>query len=157
PGLCARADGGRRGSLTRHSPLKATGPIILVDCAQKIPVLPAWIHRGKSSLQCRGSEKTPMETVHPPGRAELLRELEGQTDTQLLGPFGPRRDSVALEALVRRHATMVWGVCRRDLANHHDAEDARAPLFTRVRGSSWPAVETWDSSRNSGRSSAVGI
>jgi hypothetical protein len=85
-------------------------------------------------LQCRGSEKTPTETVHPPGRAELLREPEGQTDTQLLESFVLRRDSVALEALVRRHATMVWGVCRRGLANHHDAEDARAPFVHESTG-----------------------
>jgi RNA polymerase sigma factor (sigma-70 family) len=61
--------------------------------------------------------------------AEALREAEGQTDAQLLERFVLGRDGVALEALVQRHAPMVWGVCRRTLAGHHAAEDAFQATF----------------------------
>jgi hypothetical protein len=45
----------------------------------------------------------------------LLRESGEQTDGQLLETLIERRDAWALEALVQRHAPMVWGVCRRTL------------------------------------------
>ncbi len=61
--------------------------------------------------------------------ALLLREGAGLTDGQLLECFVSRRDPAALEALVRRHGPMVWGVCRRILRNHHDAEDAFQATF----------------------------
>src|SRR5262245_16948450 len=69
------------------------------------------------------------EVIQHLRRAVLLRDGAGLTDGQLLHDYLSRRDEVALAALVRRHAPMVWGVCRRVLRNHHDAEDAFQASF----------------------------
>ena len=51
------------------------------------------------------------------------------TDGQLLEMFVCYHEQEALEAIVRRHASMVWGACRRILRNYHDAEDAFQATF----------------------------
>jgi RNA polymerase sigma factor (sigma-70 family) len=69
------------------------------------------------------------EVIQHLRKAVLLQEGAGLTDGQLLEGFISRRDEAALAAIVRRHGPMVWGVCRRILCNHHDAEDAFQATF----------------------------
>jgi RNA polymerase sigma factor (sigma-70 family) len=58
-----------------------------------------------------------------------MGSLGGLSDGQLLDRFIDRREGAVFEAIVRRHGPMVWGVCRRVLRDHHDAEDALQATF----------------------------
>jgi RNA polymerase sigma factor (sigma-70 family) len=62
-------------------------------------------------------------------RAVLRQDGAGWTDGQLLASFIEQKDEAAFEALVHRHGPMVFGVCRRVVRNHHDAEDAFQATF----------------------------
>jgi RNA polymerase sigma factor (sigma-70 family) len=58
-----------------------------------------------------------------------LGTLGGLSDGRLLERFAADRDEAAFEALLRRYGSTVWGICRRLLRDHHDAEDAFQTTF----------------------------
>src|SRR4051794_37351858 len=61
-------------------------------------------------------------------RLVAVTELAPLSDGQLLERFVARQERAALEALIRRHGVLVWGVCRR-LLGAEDAEDAFQATF----------------------------
>jgi RNA polymerase sigma factor (sigma-70 family) len=88
------------------------------------------------------------------GTSKVIRQLwrestqdpAGLTDRELLECFVADQDPVAAEVLVRRHAPMVWGVCRRILVNQHDVEDAFQAtflVFLRKAGSIRTTAGNW--------------
>jgi RNA polymerase sigma factor (sigma-70 family) len=69
------------------------------------------------------------------GVLRYIRQLVGtgipgeHSDGQLLHAFATHQDADAFEALVRRYAPLVWGVCRRVLQDEHEAEDVFQGTF----------------------------
>jgi DNA-directed RNA polymerase specialized sigma24 family protein len=59
----------------------------------------------------------------------VLRDATGLSDGQLLERYVTCRDEAAFEALLRRHAPMVLGVCRRVLDDSHEVRDAFQATF----------------------------
>jgi RNA polymerase sigma factor (sigma-70 family) len=73
--------------------------------------------------------KTLTDVVRDLGRAGRLQTALKLSDAELLQQFALQRDEAAFEALLHRHGPLVFGVCRRLLADDHDAEDAFQATF----------------------------
>src|SRR5258708_24327559 len=64
----------------------------------------------------------------------LVPSATAQTDAELLDRYARLHDEAAFTALVRRHGSMVLGVCRRVLVEFHTAEDVfQATFFALAR------------------------
>ncbi|HEV3440856.1 MAG TPA: RNA polymerase sigma factor, partial [Gemmata sp.] len=67
--------------------------------------------------------------VHQLGRTVVREGLAKLGDSELLRRFTADSDSLAFEAIIWRHGTMVFDVCRRVLGRRGDAEDAFQATF----------------------------
>lgn len=62
-------------------------------------------------------------------RVQQHSELDSLSDSGLLQQFVQQRSASAFEALVRRHGTLVWRQCQRELMEPADAEDVLQATF----------------------------
>src|SRR3954447_13539048 len=82
--------------------------------------------------------RSPREVAMPPDESIRLLHAayaaphDGVTDAELLRRCAAGKDDAAFELLMRRHADMVWRVCRSLVRDAHSAEDAFQATFLLV-------------------------
>ncbi|MFM9962404.1 MAG: RNA polymerase sigma factor [Planctomycetaceae bacterium] len=86
------------------------------------------------------TERTP--------QPEMLMDVSGLSDTELLTLFVNHRDETAFTELVQRYRRLVWSVCRRVLSDTHDIEDVfQATFLVLVRDAARirrrPSLASW--------------
>jgi RNA polymerase sigma factor (sigma-70 family) len=79
----------------------------------------------KELRMSEGQRPTLLAYLH---RLGSIPEVES-SDAHLLERFARQRDEAAFASLMRRHGPLVWGVCRRVLAQEQAAEDAFQATF----------------------------
>jgi RNA polymerase sigma factor (sigma-70 family) len=91
---------------------------------------------------------TPAVAFRQMIRSVATGDQPGLSDRELLASFAREGDQGAFASLVRRHAGMVLGVCRRALPTLQDAEDACQATFLvlarKAKGTRWQlSVANW--------------
>jgi RNA polymerase sigma factor (sigma-70 family) len=86
--------------------------------------------------------------LHHLRRLTRTPAADALSDSQLLQRFAQTREEAAFQTLVDRHGPMVLGVCRRLLADPHDADDAfQATFLVLIRKAEaltlWGSLASW--------------
>src|SRR5436190_15784367 len=83
---------------------------------------------GRSPREVPMSPDESIRLLH----AAYAAPLNGVTDAELLRRCAAGKDDAAFELLMRRHADLVWRVCRSLVPDAHAAEDAFQATFLLV-------------------------
>ncbi len=78
---------------------------------------------------CRATPASPPVDPRRQDHCRSDADADSDADAELLRKFVERRDELAFEAIVARHAGLVMGVCRRAVGHAQDAEDAFQATF----------------------------